>query len=183
MLACKGIPPSHYKKQLILKRYARKYNLKVLIETGTYLGNMIKSTKNTFERIYSIELDDMFYLRAIRKFKEYKHISIIQGDSGEKLKEVLKAINQPVLYWLDAHHFGGITGKGIENTPIIKELEQIFSHNNPDDLILIDDARHFDGTNDYPTLKQLESYIEQINPNYRMKVEKGIVIIEGITRC
>lgn len=173
----KGLPPSHYQKQKVLKYYAKKFNLQTFIETGTYLGNMINSTKKTFKKIYSIELDPMFYNRASHKFKKYKHINIILGDSGEKLKDILKEINEPVLYWLDAHYFGGITGKGIENTPIIKELQQIFEHNNPDDFVMIDDARHFDGCNDYPTLLQLENYSKSKNSDYSLKVEKGMIIL------
>lgn len=173
----KGLPPSHYQKQKVIKSYAKKFNLKTFVETGTYLGNMINSTKKTFCKIYSIELDRMFYNRAVNKFKKYEHINIIQGDSGEKLKDILKEIQEPVLYWLDAHYFGGITGKSIENTPIIRELQQIFEHNNPDDLIMIDDARHFDGNNDYPTLQQLESYSKHKNSDYNLRVVQGMIIL------
>jgi hypothetical protein len=182
ILSGKGVPPSHYQKQKVVKDYAKKYALKILIETGTYLGKMIKSTLRSFTEIYSNELDPIFYERAKRKFAKYNHIHIILGDSGEKLKEILEPIQEPVLYWLDAHYFGGITGRGIEYTPIIREIRQILEHKNLNDIILIDDARLFDGTNDYPTLEQLKAYVDANSPNYNMKVEKGIIILVGESR-
>lgn len=54
----KKLPPTpQLIKHQIIKETANQYVIKTLVETGTYLGNMINANKNNFERIYSIELD------------------------------------------------------------------------------------------------------------------------------
>jgi hypothetical protein len=55
-------------KQKIVKKYAKQFNLKILIETGTYLGDMVSATQQFFNEIYSIELCDSLYERAKKRF-------------------------------------------------------------------------------------------------------------------
>src|SRR5437879_13230396 len=52
-----SVPPPHYVKQKIVLEYARKYQCKTLIETGTHLGFMVDVMKNHFKKIDSIEFD------------------------------------------------------------------------------------------------------------------------------
>jgi len=61
-------------KQKIVKKYARQFNLDILIETGTYFGDMISATSRFFKEIYSIELDDLLYKMAKKKFSKFPHI-------------------------------------------------------------------------------------------------------------
>jgi len=173
----KPVPTPHIIKQKTIKNYAKKYKIKTLIETGTYLGEMINAMKNTFRNIYSIELDKTLYEKAIDKFKDNKHIKIINGDSGEKLPEILKDIDRPCLFWLDGHYSAGITAKGKLNTPIYKELEIIFSHKIKKHIILIDDARCFVGKDDYPTIEELKNFIENNNRKLKLSIKNDIIRI------
>ena len=51
----KGYPPgSHYLKQMTVLYYAVTHHLEVLIETGTFRGDMVWAQKDYFKRIYSI---------------------------------------------------------------------------------------------------------------------------------
>ena len=52
----KPVPPSHGVKQRTLREYSVKYGIKVLVETGTFYGEMIEAMKNVFDQLYSIEL-------------------------------------------------------------------------------------------------------------------------------
>ncbi len=63
----KPVPPPHIVKQKIVKYYADKFKIHTLIETGTYMGEMIDSTLHVFSTIISIELDPMLAQRAQRK--------------------------------------------------------------------------------------------------------------------
>ena len=72
------------------------------------------------------------------------------------------------LFWLDAHYSGG------EQTPIVKEIDIVLK-DNPKHIILIDDARLFDGTNDYPTLDTIKNYVSTLGKT--MKVEDDIIRI------
>ncbi len=168
-------PPPPPVKHKLIKDIQKEYNYNVLVETGTYLGYMISAQKHNFEKIYSIELSEDLYRRAYKKFEKYNHIKIIHGDSGEKLTEVLKDISEPAIFWLDGHYSGGITAKGSLNCPIWKELEAIFS-NRLDHIILIDDARDFQGVNDYPNIKEIETYILGKNTNYSVTIVHDIIV-------
>lgn len=172
----KGIPPALV-KQKIVRTTGKKHDIKTLIETGTAGGRMITATKNHFSKIFSIELNDVFYENATAKFAKYDHIDIVHGDSGEKMIEILPTINDPILFWLDAHYSGGGTSRGPLDTPIMKELQTILSRGNKCDVILIDDARCFNGTEDYPTIEQVKELIQD-HKHLTLKVHKDIIFIE-----
>lgn len=157
-IAGKPIPPPHLIKQLTLKMYARKLGLKVLIETGTYYGDMVEEMKDMFDQIYSIELSDALYEKAKIRFKDYKHIKLINGNSGVELEYLMQKISQPVLFWLDSHYSYGETARGSCDTPLLKELEHIL--NAPDmGHIIIDDARFLGTDPAYPSLDVLISLV------------------------
>jgi hypothetical protein len=137
---------------------------------------MVEATKKTFDRIYSIELDENLYETARHRFSESRSITIVKGDSGRVLPELLKIIESPCLFWLDAHYCsGGATSGGELVTPIMKELECILNHSIKNHVILIDDASLFVGKDDYPTIEELERFILDINPKLVIRVENNIV--------
>lgn len=173
--AKEGNPPQLY-KQIFIKKIAKKYGIKTLIETGTFLGDTVNASKKYFNHIYTIELDNKLHQQAVHRFKRYSHISCLLGDSSKVLPEILNNINEPCLFWLDGHFSGGITAKGELNTPVNKELETIFSHQVKEHVILIDDARLFTGENDYPQIHELKSIVvEKWNCNFQ--VENDIILI------
>lgn len=166
----------HYGKQKTLLKYASNYELKIMVETGTYKGDMVYALQPYFEKIYSIELGKDLYNKAQERLSKYKNIQLIQGDSGESLSKILENINQPCLFWLDAHYSEGITTKGDMETPIIKELTSIFGHSCiSKHVILIDDARCFTGANDYPSIDSLKKYILSKYPDWIMEVKDDII--------
>jgi hypothetical protein len=173
----KPVPPPHEYKQLIIKSYRDKYRTKIFIETGTYLGETVLFSSSLFKQIYSIELDVKLASQAIEKFKDQKQIQILQGDSSDKLKEVLEIIQEPALFWLDGHYSEGITAKGVLNTPIIQELNCIKGHSIKKHVILIDDARCFNGKDDYPTIQELKDKVAVDFPNHCFEVCDDIIRI------
>ena len=144
------IPPKEYKWDIV-KEMGKDFN--TLVETGTYMGEMIWANRNNFSLIHSIELFDEYYHKAVRKFSNFKHIHIHYGDSSDVLKELINDL-PPSLFWLDAHYSGGRTAKGKKETPIKEELEIILASDNGHG-ILIDDARCFGNFTDFPTLDEL----------------------------
>ena len=149
--AGKSLPPPHFVKEMAVRQYARRFNLRTLVETGTYRGVMVNAIKRLFDHIYSIELDPTLHRDAVVKFKRWPHIKLLQGDSATMLAQVLREINEPCLFWLDAHYSGGVTARAGMDTPIVEELKSILAHPQSRHVILIDDARCFDGENDYPS--------------------------------
>jgi len=171
------VPPPRSIKENTVRFYGKKTNFQTFIETGTFLGDMILAVKNKFEKIYSIELSNKLHSRAKEYFKKNKHITCLQGDSGIELQKLLGKINNPCLFWLDAHYSGGITAKGTLDTPIVKELEYIFNHPCEGHLILIDDARFFVGKDGYPEISELESYVKKQKIDYTFFVKNDIIHI------
>jgi hypothetical protein len=170
-------PPPHIVKEELIKDYAKTFNTQILIETGTYLGDMVHAMKKSFSRIISFELDHNLATQAQQRFANDPHVEIVEGDSGKLLDEHLATINAPCLFWLDGHYSGGITAKGALETPIKNELTAILSHPVDDHVILIDDARCFTGENDYPTLDELKNFVAERKPNHKFSVEHDAIRI------
>lgn len=170
----KPIPPPHAIKQARIIEYAKKFNINVLVETGTFRGEMVEAQRRNFKKIYSIELSHEFYLAAVNKFKRFNHIHLIEGDSSEMLKEVILQINKPCLFWLDGHYSGGDTAKGKLNCPIYGELDTVFTKSF-DHVLVIDDANDFNGKHDYPKIEELFTYVISKKPNYKMEVRDNII--------
>ncbi len=157
------------KNESSILEYKNKFSPNIFIETGTYHGDMVNRMKNRFEKIYSIELGNELYEAAKKRFANNKNIEIIHGDSGKELSKLLTHIDEPALFWLDAHDSGGDTVKGSINTPIELELQAIMAHKIKGHVILIDDARHFTGMNNYPTAITIEKIAKEHGMLFEMK--------------
>ena len=169
------IPPPHIVKQLTIKQYRDNYNYPLFVETGTYKGAMVEAQKKRFKRIISIELGVDLFDKATKRFRNDKNITILHGDSGKVLHEIIPAINEPAIFWLDGHYSFGITAKGDKECPIFEELEAIFNSKNFNHILLIDDARCFIGKGDYPTIDMITEYINNKNEKYQVEVRDDII--------
>ena len=88
----------HLVNQRVVKGYAKKFSIGILIEIGTYSGDMIDATENTFGKIISIEVNRTLYKSAEKKFSRFSHISVIQGASKDVLPDILSNITRPCLF-------------------------------------------------------------------------------------
>jgi len=163
-------------KQRVLKEYAVKFGLRILVETGTCYGDMVEAMKDAFDTIYSIELSHTLFSKARQRFQKRPNIHILEGDSANVLGDVVKGIDAPVLFWLDAHYSAGVTAKGENETPIFDELNSIF-HVAPDrgHVIIIDDARCFGKDLGYPTLDELKEFILAKDRNLEIAVRDDCI--------
>ena len=151
---CSG-PAPHAVKMMTVKAYVSRYGMQEFVETGTYLGDTLAYVASTGIQCTSIELSSQLHQAACRRFQDFKNVRLIEGDSGIKLLEVLTGLRRPALFWLDGHYSVGVTAQADIHTPISAELQAILRHPVKGHVILIDDARCFDGTNDYPHLDDL----------------------------
>lgn len=171
------IPPPPAFKQFVVKSYAKTYKTKILIETGTFLGEMVFACKDNFGHIYSVELDNKLAHTAKLKFSSFSNICIIEGDSSVELPAILEKIMEPALFWLDGHYSGGFTARGKINTPVLQEFTHIIRHHIKQHVILIDDARCFNGTEDYPSLEELSHIVRSKLPQSVFEVRDDIIRI------
>ena len=159
-----GIKIRPEEKATILLQY-KTPDMVTFVETGTENGWMIKKIGDKFEQVYSVEINQNLYRQARERFQDKTQIELLLGDSAVEIKKILLEINEPALFWLDAHGSGEITST---NAPIIKELEAIFAHSIRGHNILIDDARHFDRE----TIKLMKKMTKL--HNYTFVIKDGI---------
>ena len=168
--------PHRLKRRVILKR-ARDFNLRCFVETGTFFGDMVHAQRKNFDQLVSIELDDYLFERAKKRFRNQPHIRILKGDSGEKIAEILSGMNEPCLFWLDAHYSGGLTARGEVITPVFKESHHILTHPVQNHVVLIDDARLFNGADGYPTFWELQEFVNSFGRDYLAWIDNDTISI------
>lgn len=168
------IPTPHVAKQITIEQYQKKYQYSILVETGTFFGDMIEAQKKNFKRIISIELGEELFKKAKKRFKKDKNVLIVHGDSSKMLSLVMEKINEPAIFWLDGHYSMGETAKGDTECPIFPELDAIFIKQ-LNHILLIDDARCFNGTGDYPAVDVITAYLKNKNINFEMELRDDII--------
>lgn len=170
------VPPPHAVKAYWLRRFQKRYRAEVFVETGTYHGASVDAMLHSCREIYTIEVDPGLCARAQRRFSDYPHVHVIHGDSGQVLMALLPTLMDRCLFWLDGHFSGAGTARAADrDTPIQDELAAIGSHHRKDHVILIDDARLFDDSDDYPHLETLRRLLSEINPRYAVRVMDDMI--------
>jgi hypothetical protein len=169
------VPPPHIAKQNTIKEYQQKYGCRTLVETGTYLGDMVYAQKNNFEKIISVELSVPLFEKVKKRFRNDPNVILMQGDSGKVMPDVMEKIEQPAIFWLDGHYSSGITAMGDKACPIYEEIAAIFNSKPFNHVLLIDDARLFTGSGDYPTIEELTHFVKTRNGKYQAIVKDDII--------
>lgn len=131
----------------LLSQYPTYRECSIFVETGTYLGDTIIQLASHFEKLYTIEISNVAYVKAREKSKVrgIRNIKFINNDSVSSLKKLVKRIKQPCIFFLDAHvteNNTGFTGRGNEDVPLLTELT-IIKNFMYQCVIIIDDYRLF----------------------------------------
>ena len=166
----------HLVKQRAVLEYAQRYGLRVLVEAGTYYGEMVAAMRTRFREIYSVEYDHALAARAQAKFARWPHIHIVEGDSQIKVPEIAQSLAQPALFWLDAGYYGWAGLQG-DKQRLTTELEAILSDQRFPHVVLMDDARGLNGENGSPTVEQLKQRIAEKFPGRAVEVKHDILRI------
>jgi hypothetical protein len=170
-------PPPHIVKQCVLAEYAQRFDLRILVETGTYYGDMVAAMRPHFDRVYSVELSENLHRLCVRRFKNDPHVKLYLGDSGIVLKKIVEELDRPTLFWLDGHYSAGNTAKGEKETPIFEELGAILKAKIRNHIIIVDDARCFGADSGYPTLAELTSFVNAMRDDLDISVEADSIRI------
>ncbi len=159
---------------MVIASYLRRFCIDSFIETGTNLGDTLGYFAKKGIWCTSIELSEELHQAACALFKTRKNVRLVQGDSSQRLPQLLDALDKPALFWLDGHYSSGLTASAKTHTPISAELDAILLHPIKQHVILIDDARYFDGTDDYPHLDDLLRVIRE-DGSYSTEVSTDII--------
>lgn len=131
----------------LVKSLSEKYNLKVLVETGTFAGESALWAANEGLVVHTIEADNDKRTSLIDLFSDKPNIHFYCADSAIYLGKILKGLEKPALIFLDAHDSPDIDS----NQTVLKEIEAIRKCKTKH-IVMIDDARLF-GTGDWPTIQ------------------------------
>src|SRR5665811_736549 len=167
-------PPPHAVKMRTIRAYLRRFSIAHFLETGTYFGDTLEYIAGTGVECTSIELSEDLFAAAKLRVQHYNNVTLILGDSSLYLPTYLQTLDDAALFWLDGHYSGGVTARGEVSTPISIELQSIIEHRVATHVILIDDARLFDGSDDYPLLEDL---LQTIRGSGKYEVEISTDII------
>jgi hypothetical protein len=162
--AGRPVPPPHLAKRKVLQAVAKEHGLTALVETGTFYGEMIAALRGEFSPIYTIELSSELHTLAARRFRRWPHIHAIQGDSGERIADILPLLDRPTLFWLDGHYSADVTARGALDTPILQELRHILDAPDLGHALVIDDARDFGSDPCYPTIETVKEFVLSRRP-------------------
>ncbi len=171
----------------VLEDYCSKSN--TFIETGTHTGDGVQAALSVgFTRVISCDLESPNNPIAAERFKG-KGVDLRIGDSRQVLREVLKSIVQPAVFWLDAHATDGGAG-AYSDCPLLGELAEIANHRLNNHTILIDDARligsdalRLDPTSDNYSMWKLLDAIRNINPDYNVNLIHSPLFCFDIIAC
>ncbi len=166
----------HRLKQLTVEQYAGEFKLAVMIEAGTYYGEMVDAMKSRFQEIFSIEIDNGLAQLAKRRFARFRHIHILEGDSQVIIQELLAKLNRPALFWLDAGYYG-FGNQESNRDRLTVELESILRHPIKEHVIVMDDCHGLNGENGVPTLAELISHLNASFPDRQVAVEYNLLRI------
>lgn len=168
------LPPPHVVKTRAVMEYARRQGIAVLIETGTFEGEMVRKCREAFREIHTIELDAALAERSARRLGRWPWIHVHAGDSATVLPPLLERIREPVLFWLDGHYSGEGTAHGAKETPLGEEIEAIAARGRPGDVVLVDDARLL-GAGAYPAAEAIRARLSPSHPGYRLSLSDDIL--------
>ncbi|MFZ2586719.1 MAG: hypothetical protein WAZ18_01135 [Alphaproteobacteria bacterium] len=165
-----------FQKRQALLALGQAYNLQNFVETGTYLGETVEFMAPHFKRILSYELAPDLHAANVKKLKKHKHVELYLGDSGKLLPTHLTTLKTPTLFWLDGHFSGGPTAYGDLASPVLAELQALMAHPVKGHVIVIDDSRDFRGLEGYPTIRQLQWFINR-HPGYMLRLKDDLLVI------
>jgi hypothetical protein len=119
-----------------------RMGLSHFVETGTFRGDTAAWAAAHFARVTTLELSPAIHATARARLAPLAQVRALQGDSGLLLRDLVKTLEGPALFWLDAHWSGLDTaGVGAE-CPVLAEIALVDASPLPN-VLLVDDARLF----------------------------------------
>lgn len=170
-------PSPYILRILTVLHYIRRSGYRHFVETGTYQGTTSNIVAMLGLDVVTIELSEELHRQAVAKFADRANVTCLQGDSGTLMPGVVAGLTGPAVFWLDGHYSDvPFAGRAEKETPIVEELEAVFTAMAHDHVVLIDDMYCF-GTGDYPTIAEVEAIVRRLRPDYQITVLNDIMRI------
>src|SRR4029079_12731563 len=94
----------------------KKHEIKVIVETGTYLGGTTMQLAKMVDKVYTIEINKEYLAEAKLKFAGVNNVYPFLGSSPFVLPRVIDILipKKNILFFLDAHW--------LDFNPLLQEL-------------------------------------------------------------
>lgn len=106
----------------VIKYLRDKYEIKTLVETGTYMGVNAELHHRNFEKVITCEKIKEYFDKAQWRLCKYNNVFVVNENSPDFLK---KLTLDRYLFYLDAHFYNPRMPKGKGKFIILKELENM----------------------------------------------------------
>lgn len=148
-----------------LSKISQLYDTRFFVETGTFEGDtmqyaydILSSNKkddgsDQIAKFWTVELDDLYYQRAVNRFKLHPRIEVYHKNSIAGLEYINTQCSDNTIFWLDAHFIGSDGGHtSYDNDDNLKsrlplewELKVLQERiDKYEDVIIIDDVRIYE---------------------------------------
>lgn len=164
-------------KIYLIKKFAKELKVDAFIETGTNIGETLAGVRPAFKELYSVELGDVLFEKAKKRFERYPEVTIYHADSATFMRDFVPKFQKKVIFWLDAHYSHGDTARADKDTPIEEELRVILGNWRTGSAILIDDGHEFNGHGDYPKFEDIREFVKSKKPELACVLEHNIIRI------
>lgn len=114
----------------------------VWVETGCADGKQLVVAAPLFSRVFGVELDAHHAEAANKAVSAAPHVVVIHGDTQKELPKLAARMNEPVLFYLDAHYCA--MKPPIRKSPFPLWDELILLRQRPfADIVIVDDVHTF----------------------------------------
>ncbi len=157
--------------QKVFRLIGNEINASSIIETGTFLGASTSLMAEMFpnKKIYTGEINEKNYQKALKKLKKYKNVKLFNEDSPTFLRKLFneKLIGNMSLFFLDAHW--------LNNWPLEDEIRIIGERINHV-VIFIDDFKVPNNPEfKFDFYENKECSLELITPKFNKKRHYNIL--------
>ena len=122
-----------------------------------------------------------FSIQLRKHLAGFRNIHPLFGNSAVQLGKIVSEINQPAIFWLDAHWCGGNTYGNDDPCPLLDEI-RIIKQSGINHIIMIDDARFFlkppprpQNPELWPGLKEILGLLNR-DENYFTFVSEDVIV-------
>jgi len=111
-----------------------EYNVRTVVETGTFKGSTTLFFGSFFDKVYTIEVQPDFFLESQETLRPFGNVQCHLGNSPTILRHILPPLREErILFYLDAHWYA--------NCPLLAELKTIQKTHRNNCIIVIDDFK------------------------------------------
>lgn len=162
----------------VVSKLRREFRINYFFETGTSKGDATELAAIMFDKVFTCDIDPEAINAAHLRLADYDNVQIKYMPSPDFITLVKRQLDQPIMWWLDAHWSGGPVKPGTE-CPLLSELAAIGGLNGHS-VLLIDDANYMTAPPpkphnpaQWPTIDQVHAAIAKWDEDLSYSFVKG----------